>query len=261
MGITVIIHTYNAETQLQRAIDSVLDFDEVLVCDMESTDSTRDIAMASGCRVEVFPRGEHTVAEAARDYAIKLAREEWVLEVDADEIVTPQLREYLYELIKRDDCPDGLWIPRQNYFMGRALRSLYPDHILRFFRRDLAYWPPLIHSMPTINGRVERIPSSRKELAFLHLDDCTIADYISKANIYTNNEVQRRRDKNYGAAALVLRPMIRFLKALFFKGGIFEGKRGFIRATFDAYYQFIYVVKIFEERELKGSSSNKREEK
>lgn len=249
MGITVIIHTYNAERQLQRSLDSVQGFDEILLCDMESTDSTRDIAAANGCRVLIFPRGDHTVVEPARDYAIKEAREEWVLEVDADEVVTPQLREYLYGLIGGDNPPDGLWIPRQNYFMGRPLRSLYPDMILRFFRRDAAYWPPVIHSMPIVQGRVERLSPRRRELAFLHLDDSTIASYVTKTNVYTDNEMRRRRSKRYGVGALLGRPLIRFVKTYFIKGGVFDGKRGLIRAMFDAYYQFVFVAKIIEDRE------------
>ncbi len=253
MKITVIIHTYNAERQLQRAIDSVKGFDEILVCDMESTDSTREIAEANGCRVEIFPKENHTVAEPARDFAIKQASSEWVLVVDADEVVTPELRQYLYKLIAQDNCPDGLWIPRQNFFMDRPLHCHYPDLILRFFRRDKAYWPPVIHSMPTIDGSVDSINPKRKQLAFIHLDDSTISSYIAKTNIYTDNEVERRKDKkHYGLCALIYRPFFRFFKTFFIKGGFRDGRVGYIRAVFDGYYQFIIVSKLIERRIKRG---------
>ena len=167
--ISVVINTYNAERDLERVLDAVKDFDEVLICDMESTDKTLDIAKKYGCRIVTFERKTYNIVEPAREFAIHEARFDWVLVVDADEIVTPELKEYLYRRIKEDDCPDGLYIPRKNYFMGRFMRCHYPDHILRFFRKDKTHWPPIIHCTPVVDGRVEKIPAKNKELAFEHL--------------------------------------------------------------------------------------------
>ena len=86
--ISVVINTYNAERHLAEVLDSVKDFDEIVVCDMESTDHTRDIALARGCRVVTFPKRDYVSAEPARTYAIQQASYHWVLVVDADE-VTP----------------------------------------------------------------------------------------------------------------------------------------------------------------------------
>lgn len=94
--ISVVIHTYNAEKHLDRVLDAVKEFDEVLVCDMESTDSTLDICRRHGARVITFPKGEHTIPEPARTFAIQSATHEWVLVVDADELVPATLRRYLY---------------------------------------------------------------------------------------------------------------------------------------------------------------------
>ena len=83
----------------RRLAGSVKGFDEVLVCDMESTDGTVDIARKNGCRVVTFPKADHKSAEPARTFAIQSATNPWVLVVDADEIVTPELHDYLYRRI------------------------------------------------------------------------------------------------------------------------------------------------------------------
>ena len=149
--ISVVINTYNAETFLQEVIDAVKDFDEVLICDMESTDRTLDIARQNGCRIVTFPKANHKSAEPARTFAIQSASSDWVLVVDADEIVTPELRDALYRKIQEPDAPQGLYIPRLNQFMGKTLTCAYPDYQLRFFIKEGTEWPPYVHTFPKVN--------------------------------------------------------------------------------------------------------------
>ena len=92
--ISVVINTYNAEQHLEEVLQSVTGFDEVVVCDMESTDHTLDIARRYGCHIVTFPKANHKSAEPARTFAIQSATSPWVLVVDADELVTRELREY-----------------------------------------------------------------------------------------------------------------------------------------------------------------------
>lgn len=245
--ISVVINTYNAEQHLQRVLDAVKDFDEVLICDMESTDHTLEIARKNGFRVVTFPKEEHTIVEPAREFAIHEARYEWVLVVDADELVTPALKDYLYAMIDKADCADGLYIPRKNYFMGRFMRCHYPDHILRFFRKDKTHWPSIIHCVPEVDGRIERIPANRRELAFEHLANDTVENIVSKTNQYTHNELERRKDKHYGPLAFLWRPFFRFFKTYILKGAILDGRPGFIKAVLEGYYQFIFLAKQYEQ--------------
>jgi len=221
------------------------------VCDMESTDSTVRIAQARGCRVITFPKEGHSIVEPAREFAIHEATHAWVLVVDADELVTPQLKDYLYQTIQKADCPDGIAIPRKNYFMGQFLHSAYPDYILRFFRRDKTHWPPVIHCSPVVEGRVERIPKQRRELAFIHLANDSVSDILRKSDTYSNYEMPRRRHKNYGLGALITRPLFRFVKSYFIKRGFLDGMPGLIHAVLDAIYQFVIVSKLLEERRKK----------
>ena len=255
--ISVVINTYNAEQHLDRVLQAVSSFDEVLVCDMESTDSTLDIARRHGCRIVTFERRNYNIVEPAREYAIHEASCEWVLVVDADEIVTPELHDYLYQLIRQADCPDGLYIPRKNYFMGRFMRCHYPDHILRFFRREATHWPPVIHCSPEVAGRVEKIPANQKQLAFEHLANDSVANIVSKTNQYTYNELSRKQHKHYGAFAFVWRPFFRFFKTYILKGAILDGTPGFIKATLEGYYQFIFLAKKYEQKACNDGQEDK----
>jgi len=256
MKISVVINTYNAERHLQRVLDAVKGFDELLVCDMESTDQTLDIARRNGCRIVTFPKEGHSIVEPAREFAIHEAAHEWVLVIDADEVVTPQLHDFLYRQIASPDCPDGTAIPRKNYFMGRFLHSAYPDYVLRFFRKDKTHWPPVIHCSPVIEGRVERLPASRKELALEHLANDTVSDILRKSDTYSNYEKARRRHKNYGLAALVTRPLFRFVKSYLIKRGFLDGMPGLIHAVLDAHYQFCIVAKLLEERQQENKNTH-----
>ncbi len=246
--ISVVINTYNAERHLERVLRSVEGFDEIVVCDMESTDSTLDIAQAHGCRIVTFPKKDYVSAEPARTFAIQSATNPWVLVVDADELVTPALRDYLYEQIKRPDAPAGIYIPRKNYFMGRMMHCHYPDYLLRFFVRKGTEWPPYVHTFPVVKGRLEHIPSSRQDLAFEHLANDGVADILRKTNQYTENELVKKRDKHYGVIAFLWRPFFRWFKAYILKGGFRDGLPGFIRASLEGHYQFIMLAKMAEKR-------------
>ena len=243
--ISVVINTYNARQHLAKVLESVKDFDEVVVCDMESTDDTVAIAEQYGCKVVTFPKGNHTCCEPARTFAIQSASNPWVLVVDADEIVTPELREARYEVEKEGSSPvAGYYIPRQNMFMGMFVRDFHYDYQLRFLVREGTEWPPTIHSLPKVPGRVEKLKAP-KEARLLHLMDETMHEYVAKMNVYTDNETEK---KQYGVAALFWRPLWRFFKSYVMDGSFRMGTRGLIRSGMHAVYQFILVAKIIEKR-------------
>ena len=242
--ISVVINTYNARQHLAKVLESVKDFDEVVVCDMESTDDTVAIAEQNGCKVVTFPKGNHACCEPARTFAIQSASNPWVFVVDAGEIVTPELREALYQELKRPDVPAGFYIPRQNMFMNMFVRDFHYDYQLRFLVREGTEWPPYIHSLPNVPGRVEKLKAG-KEARLLHLMDETMHEYIAKMNVYTDNETEK---KQYGVWALFWRPFWRFFKSYFMDGSFRMGIRGLIRSMMHGVYQFILVAKIIEKR-------------
>lgn len=244
--ISVVINTYNASKFLARVLDSVKDFDEIVICDMESMDDTLEIAQRYGCKIVTFKKEGVSIVEPARQFAIDAASHPWVLVVDADELVTPALHDYLYAKIAEAQCPDGISIPRKNYFMGRFMHSSYPDYILRFFRKDKTHWPPVIHTSPVVDGVVYRVPRNREELAFEHLANDSIADIMRKNNTYSDYEVERRKDKQYGVGKLFLRPVFRMFKAYILKGGWRDGVPGLVYALLMGTYQMLIVAKMIE---------------
>lgn len=253
--ISVVINTYNAEQHLDKVLTAVKDFDEILICDMESTDHTLEIAKKHSCRVVTFPKGDAVSAEPARTFAIQSASNYWVLVVDADEVVTPELTQYLYHRIQEPNCPAGLYIPRLNKFMGHFTKSTAYDHQLRFFKREGTTWPPYVHTFPMVQGRTERIPPTKRNVRIIHLADETICSLINKTNSYTDGELTKRPHLRYGIVGLFWRPFWRFSRNYILKMGFLDGKAGLIKAGMDALYQFVLVAKNIE----KNSKERKHE--
>jgi len=246
--ISVVINTYNAHQYLEEVLESVKDFDEVLVCDMESTDDTCAIAKAHGCRIVIFPKGELRIVEPARQFAIHEALYPWVLVIDADELATPQLRDCLYQHIQSGEPADGLMIPRKNRLMNRFMHGYYPDYNLRFFRKAVTTWAPVIHSQPKVQGRIDRLPRQRKELAIDHLDNRSIKERLAKINLYTEYELEKRKDRHYGVGAFIYRPLVRFIKCYILKGGFRDGVPGLLFAWLEAVQQFTILAKLYERK-------------
>ena len=242
--VSVVINTYNAGRQLKNVLESAKDFDEIVVCDMESTDNTVDIAHRYGCKVVVFPKGDYYICEPARDLAIHSARNEWVLVVDADEVIQSSLCDFLRNLLETNTDKSGFFVPRKNYFLGEFVRSSFPDYQLRFINQNKAYWPPTIHSLPVIDGKVGRIPADT-DLALLH-DGVSVSAELKKIDVYSQNDLKKRSKKNVSLFELIMSPLWRFVRYYFFKGACFQGKRGFIKAMFCSHMKFYYLAKVYE---------------
>lgn len=245
--ISVVINTYNAEKYLREVLSSALAFDEIVVCDMESTDRTVAIANEFGCKVVVYPKGDVSICEPARNTAIQSASNPWVLIVDADELVPQALRDFLYSHIKGNPGAAALDICRQNRFMGRPATEGC-DRQLRFFRKDRVYWPPTIHSRPIIDGKVEKMPSDKKNLYLIHLDNPTIAQRVRKLDNYSTQEVEKRINRSFSCGSLLLRPVWAFIRTLIFRRGFRDGRRGVIRAQLNAFYQLLVMAKVIEKQ-------------
>ena len=246
MKISVVINTYNAEKHLERVLKAIKDFDEILICDMYSTDQTIEIAKKYDCTIIYHEKTD--VVEPARNFAIQSAAYEWVLLLDADEQVPLALKDFLYEQIKHPDCPVGFRIPRKNYFMGRFMHCVYPDLLLRFFKKERTYWPPYVHAQPQVQGRIVNLSRKRKELAFIHLANDSVSTNIRKTNQYTENELSKRRNRRYPIFSLIGETLFRFFKLYILKGGFRDGKAGLVYCGLNAFYKYATIAKIWESR-------------
>ena len=242
--ISVVINTYNSERYLDRVLSSVKDFDEIVICDMHSTDRTLKIAAQYNCRIIYHEKCE--IVEPARNFAIQSASHPWILLIDSDEVVPKPLQRYLYQLIKEKRNVQGVWLARKNFIKGHFLHGKYPDYNMRFFRKDSVEWFPYVHSRPKVNGRTLRLPKRRKELAIIHLVNNDITTRLQKMNLYTENEIIKRSDKKYSLWKMFVSPYFRFFKSYFLKGGFRDGKVGFVIAGLDAFYKFVTIAKIWE---------------
>lgn len=254
MKISVVINTYNAAGHLEKALLSVKDFDEIVVCDMESTDLTVAIAQRYGAKIVTFPKGDNNICEVARDYAIHSASHPWVLVVDADEIVPVSLRSFLYDYIKQPNVADALSIPFRSIFMGR-FSSIHTERHIRFFKKDKAVWPPIIHAPVRIDGTIKRLPAVN-ELSIEHFNDPTLSKRIMKINRYTDNEVPKRKNKRYSALSVLWRPWFFFFKTLLLKGAFKDGRRGIFRAYMECIHQILLLGKHFEATAVISSSTS-----
>ena len=245
MSISVIINTYNSAQLLDKVLESVKDFDEVIVCDMESTDNTVEIAEQYGARVITYPKGTHTCCEPARNFAIAHAKSDWVLVVDSDEIVPQALRLYLYHYADSKHPADALFIPRKNFIFHRFRSAKYPDYQLRFFKAGVVDWPPFIHSVPVVKGTLSKIPANKMGLALIHIPH-SIDVRLQMLNSHTTAEVKGASNKKVSLLGLTFKPLGLFLSSFILKGGFRYGIPGFIAAAHDANYRFYREAKIYE---------------
>ena len=253
MNISVIIQTFNSGKYLRQCLESVRNFDEIIVCDMYSSDDTLRIAEEYGATIVMHePCG---IVEPARSFAVRQTGREWVLVVDSDEVIPEALKNYLYQTIASGDCPDALYLPRKNYFMHRFMRAAFPDYQLRFFKKAaFKGWPEAIHSRPEIEGNIRKIPE-KESLAIIHLEENKIADWISKINRYTDRELERRKNKRKNVAGMLFQPFYRFFFIYCIKGGFRDGKEGLIYALIQACYKFFTHAKIIEWQDRRPDQS------
>lgn len=243
---TAIIHTRNSERYLAEVIDCLGDFDEVLVCDMESSDRTLDIARGKGCTVVSFPPVGYV--EPARSFAMSQARNDWVFFVDSDETVTTALAEYVACFI--ENPPVGaaaLRVPRRNMLLGRWVRSTWPDFQTRLLDRRKCAWPSFIHSRPVVDGVTVDAPLSGAGTCLVHKAP-SLSEVMERADRYTDREVERRRRAGHrpGIASMICRPGWYFIRSYILRGGFLCGIPGLVEACNKAYYKFYTLAKLYE---------------
>lgn len=245
MTISVVINTFNSAKTLAKTLESVKGFDEVVVCDMNSSDATAEIARNAGARVVQFP-GSFNYCDPARNFAISKARSSWVLVVDPDEVVTPELRMNLYRFISRPGDIKGIYIPRRNFILDRFRRSSYPDYSLRFFHKDHVDWPKEFNSVPVVDGPVKKLPSNKMELALIHLP-ASIDQIIDRMQRHANTEIENSSGGKVNIFHVALFPLASFLRTYIVRGGFRYGLAGFISASADAFGVFYRHARRYEE--------------
>ncbi len=253
--ISVVIHTFNNEKIIRDCLESVKDFDEIVICDMYSTDKTLDIAKEYGAKIIMHENIGW--ADPARNFAISQASNEWVLVIDSDERVPALLKDFLYEFIQNAKEYTGVRIPRLNFCWGKPMELFYPDLIIRFFKKDLVYWPPFVHGTPELkSGEIYIIDKSRKDMAILHNHTDRYSATINSINKYTDLELEKFIEKNQklNFPVALWKSFWLIIEKYFLKKGYKDGTRGLIFSVNAGLYKFIAYVKYFEYLEKQKQS-------
>lgn len=241
--LSVILITKNEERNIAACLDSVAWAEEIILVDAESDDRTVELARGYTGRVFVEPWRGYAEAKSS---ALSRASREWVLWIDADERVTPELAQEIREIVSRNPSGiDAYRIARRSYFLGSRIRHCgwYPGYSMRLFRRGKARFSSArVHEGLIVEGRTEKCAHD-----FLHYTDETLEQYFGKYNSYTTlaAEELHAAGKRAKLGDLLLRPSFTFLKMYILRLGFLDGITGLILCALSASYVFTKYAKLW----------------
>ncbi|MGD0211330.1 MAG: glycosyltransferase family 2 protein [Desulfomonilia bacterium] len=240
--LSVIIPCFNEERNIEACLRSVKWADEILVVDSFSTDNTLEISRTFTDRIV---QHEYINSAVQKNWAIPQARYDWVLIVDCDELVTPELREEIASLLRQGPRKDGYWIRRKNYLFGKEIKhsGWGNDSVLRLFRRDLSRYQE-----KRVHAEVELKDTEMLQGYLEHNSVSSLSHWVNKINRYTSWKAQDKYDKGITAPVLhmILRPPATFLKDYVLRLGILDGWRGFLIASMSAFADLVMTAKLVQ---------------
>lgn len=255
MKISVAIITYNEERNIARCLASVKPVaDEIIVVDSMSKDNTKAFCMEHGVRFVEHAFEGHI---QQKNYAASQATHEYVLSLDADEVLSAELQQSILELKQKDSLPDAFSMNRLTNYCGRWIRhsGWYPDRKLRLWRKEKGKWGGINpHDTVVLNPEVTR---SHLKGNLLHYSYYSIHQHIEKMNLFTDiaaKEAFRRKDSMIPVVHLFLYPALRFMNTYFLKAGFLDGYQGLVLSILDGHYRFMKYAKL---RELRRGTAEK----
>ncbi len=252
LPISLVVIAQNEEAHIGDCLNSADFCEERLVLDGGSRDDTVARARAAGARVETRPFDGWI---SQKNAALQLARHDWVLSLDADERVSPQLRSEILALFAAGAPPlAGYSMPRLSFHLQRWIRGggWYPDRKLRLFRKSQGRWAGRDpHDKLALEGPVGRL---RGDL--LHYAYRDLRHHLEKMDRYTSVAAERLHEEGRGWALpqLILRPPLAFLRDYVFLAGFRDGRAGLILAALSARYQWQRFRKLHRLRRATAAS-------
>ncbi|MFQ6031542.1 MAG: glycosyltransferase family 2 protein [Candidatus Zixiibacteriota bacterium] len=238
--ISAIVITRNEEKNIERCLSSIDWVDEVVVVDSGSTDDTKKIA--SEFTQKIFNSKWEGFGKA-KGYAKEKATHQWILSVDADEVVTEDLKEEIQNIIKSENSLNGYYIPRKSNFLGKWIKhAWYPDFVLWLFRKDMGKFDDsMVHEKVEVEGEIGYLKN-----VLLHYTVPDFNHYLEKLNRYSSLGAEQlfRKGKRAKLLDLTFRPLATFLKMYFVKKGFLDGPAGFVLAVSSAFQVFSKYVKL-----------------
>lgn len=249
--ISVVISTYNSAKDIKACLDSVKWADEIVVVDDGSTDNTVEIA--KHYTKHIFHHKSVGYVEPARNFAISKATGDWLLIVDADEVIPQTLAKKLQEIASEEQTFTHVLIPRKNIIFGKWMQHTgwWPDHQIRFFKRGTVTWKDEIHSIPNVKG--SGITLEGENNAIVHVQYTTVTQFITKNyGIYAPQEARELLKKGYtfSYADAIRFPSREFLSRYFAREGYKDGFHGLVMSILMSIYHFILFLHLWEAKQF-----------
>jgi glycosyltransferase involved in cell wall biosynthesis len=242
--ISAVVITGNEEANIEaalRSLDGVVA--EIIVVDSRSTDLT--VKIARRFTSKVFTRTWTNYSDQ-KNYADGLAENPWILSLDADERLSPELREEIRAMAADEPACAGFSMPRRVFYLGRWIKhsGWYPDRKVRLFRKDKARWEgEYVHENLAVEGGIRRLRGD-----ILHFTYRNIADHLARINTFSDLGAQKlyAQRKKCRLGHLLLVPPGRFIKSYILRGGFLDGFAGLVIAVLNGYGIFVRYAKLRE---------------
>lgn len=242
MNISLVMIAKNEEKNIAKSLESVKGLvSEIIVVDSGSTDNTNKIAQSYGAKI--FKRNFDNFS-SQKNYALSLAMNEWVLHLDADEVLSGELKEEIKKVLENTKY-DGFMLTRTNFFLGRQMKhsGLDKESRLRLAKKSLSkYVGGIIHEELKVDGNIGKLNN-----VFYHYTCPNLNGYFNKFEQYTTFGAIKMADKNKKARIvdIVFRPVFEFIKRYILKLGFLDGFEGFVWAVLGSYYSFAKYLKLY----------------
>ena len=245
--LSLCIATFNEEKNIHYPLDSAIDIvDEVVIVDGGSKDKTLSIAQSYGQKVKVYQTVNHPMFHLNKQKAISLAKSDWILQLDADEALSPELKSEIVQTINDHSLSFvAYFLPRKNWFLGRFLLKggVYPDYTIRLYRRGNARFPCLsVHE----NVEIFQPGDNRRDRAdlvgylknpLLHYADPDFGRYLKRWRRYNLLDAADLLKKDKEPAVidyLFIKPLTTFISIYFRHLGFLDSWQGLVWAFFSA---------------------------
>ncbi|MBN1355831.1 glycosyltransferase family 2 protein [bacterium] len=243
VSLSAVVITLNEENNIQNCLKSVEFVDEIVVIDSSSTDRTVELARKFTPNIHRVPWKGFA---KAKNMGIDRASHDWILSIDADERVSPELKKSILEAINRSRLPAGFYCARRTWYLGRWIRTggWYPDRTVRLFNRKYARFNEVaVHEKVIIRGDTEQLNGD-----LLHYSYPTINDHLRKISLYTDLSVDKWIGKDIRINPLTMtgRVLWEFFLKLVIKQSYRDGMPGFFLAGMHSVYIFLKYVKAYE---------------
>lgn len=232
----------------KRMLSSASFADNILIFAYKGVPQTHLSELKRNPKVKIISIEPVPLVEHIRTRQIQEAKGDWVLILDFDEIVSPQLAQEIRKIVSQDShCPSTYYLRRRNFSLGYPLNhgGWGDDSILRlFYSKDFLDWPHSIHSTPTYCGETGRLFGVLE-----HHKDATLSYMVRKTNLYSDAEAKLFLDGGMAPVTrltLVRKPIMEFLRRYYFKLGFLDGAIGLIQALYQSYSVFLTYAKLYE---------------